>query len=277
MVMSIPTVGTDPLLQRFADSRPTELAALMANADVGELSELLARLPAQTGARLAARLPSRILSQLLAAQPPGATSEMLTKAKHDDAVALVAHLHEARYPEILAASKRSELGKLNRLFEFPQLSLSALASPEFIRVNENTGCEEFCTELEAYGENATRPVFTVDEEGVYRGVLDTFRLLAARNRKIKVREISDYVTPLSGDTTAATALDAPEWLEHLALPVTDHRQRIIGCVTRSRLRRLVPDTRAERYGFEMMLSEMATAYLVYCADILRSLFARGHK
>ncbi|MFT5483766.1 MAG: Mg/Co/Ni transporter MgtE [Halieaceae bacterium] len=265
------------LLQQFADSRPAELAALMADAEIGELCELFASLPASTSARLAARLPSRILFQLLAEQAPAATSEMLFGANHDDAMALVAHLQESRYPEILMASQNSHRKKLRRLFEFPSHSLSAIASPEFLRVTESTLCEVFCKELVSAEQEHPRPIFAVNDSGVYRGVVNVYALIATSNRTKSVKAVANYVPPLHGDISADAALNSPEWLEHLALPVTDGKQRIIGAVTRAQLLRLVPDDGGAHHGLETILSELAAGYLSYCTDIMKSLFTRNSK
>jgi magnesium transporter len=267
-------VESDPLLLQFADSHPDELAGLLADAGPGELAELLNTLPLANSTRLAARLPSRALSQLLAQQADQVTGDMLLAAKHDDAVALVSHLQESRYAAILDACPRKKRKRLERLFEFPSLSLSSLASPEFIRVSCDALCESISLELQAYRDTHPRPIFAVDSNGTYQGMVNALALIARKNRKLQVRAITEFVPPLSGDLGSAAARESPEWLKYLALPVTDSHQRIIGAITREQLQRFLPDTGAARGGLELILSELAEGYLDFCAEMMRSLLTR---
>jgi Mg/Co/Ni transporter MgtE len=270
-------VAIDPLLLEFASSRPAELAELMVDADGGELEDLISRLPVKAAARVAACLPSWILSQLLVNLSPSVTAELLWGARHDDAVTLVAHLHEIQYADILESSKPDQLDKLHRLFEFPTLSLSALASPEFIRVEQSQLCASFIEELSAYNNFQSRPIFAVDAQGVYRGVVNLFALIAKDVQQQKVARVTEYIRPLSGEMSAAMGLESPLWLNQLALPVTDRKGRVLGAVTRRQLLGLVQEERPGERGLELVIPELATAYLGFCADILKSVCLRGSK
>jgi Mg/Co/Ni transporter MgtE len=270
-------VSIDPLLLEFASSRPAELAELIADADAGELDHLITGLPVVAAARLAACLPSWTLSQLLAKQPPSVTADLLSGARHDDAVTLVAHLHEIRYPDILKDCKPDQLDRLRRLLEFPTLSLSALASPEFIRVEHSQLCASFREELSAYKDFQSRAIFAVDGQGVYRGVVNLFALIANEVQQQKVAKVTQYILPLSGEMSAATGLESTLWLDHLVLPVTDEKGRIIGAVTRKQLLELVQEAHPESRRLEFIIREMSTAYFTFCANAVKSLVLRGVK
>ena len=95
------TEQLDPLLLQFASDKPDEMAALLANSELRELTEMLESLPVASAASLAARLPSWQLSSLLTIMDASLLARMLRAAKTDDAVALVSHLNESRYESIL--------------------------------------------------------------------------------------------------------------------------------------------------------------------------------
>ncbi len=268
------TEQLDPLLLQFASDRPDEMAALLANSELRELSEMLESLPVAFAASLAARLPSWQLSSLLTTIDSALLARMLREAKTDEAVALVSHLNESRYESILDAVPAPERRSLYELLEFPSYSVASLVTTEFIRVPENTSCRVFCEQLSASADTSPRPVLVVDQQGRYRGMLSLPAAYSRRNRSRLVGQIATDVEPLNGNTAASQALTARQWMKYSELPVVDSRHRILGVVTRVSLERVAGDFAPMEFNFERVLSELATAYLSLCARVLESVFGR---
>ena len=264
----------DPLLLKFASDRPDELAALLANSELRELSEVLESLPVSTAATLTARLPSWQLTSLLTDIDATFLASLLKAAKTDEAVALVSHLSESRYASILSTVPVSERQPLYELLEFPSYSVASLVTTEFIRVSESTSCEALCEQLSNSDNTRPRPVLVVDQQGKYRGIVSLLAIYSRKNRSQLVGQISVPVEPLNGKMAAGQAITAKQWMRHAELPVVDSRNRILGVVNRASLERISRGVAPMEFSFERVLAELATAYLNLCARILESVFGR---
>ena len=268
------TEQLDPLLLQFASDKPDEMAALLGNSELQELSGILERLPEASAASLAARLPSWQLTGLLGSIEPALLARMLGAAKTDEAVALVSHLNESRYASVLEAVPAPERRSLYELLEFPSYSVAALVTTDFIRVQESTSCGTFSEQLSASTDTSPRAVLVVDQNGKYRGILSLPAAYSRKNRARPVGQIAINVEPLNGNTAASQALTARQWIKYSELPVVDSRHRILGVVNRASLERVAGDFAPREFSFERVLSELATAYLSLCARVLESVLGR---
>lgn len=260
---------TDRLLVSFASSQPEELANLLVEAEPDELTSILLQLPKEVAAQLASNLPSWQLGNLLQTLDPVQVGMMLTAAQHEDAIALVSHLNESQYPQILAASSRARRKTLSQLFDFPSQSLAALASPEFIRVAGNTRCETFHKQLQRHEERVALPIYTVDEQGCYLGEVSLIAVIADCNRHLRVRDIANPVTPLSGRMSAPAAIKLPLWLHHDSLPVVDARKRLVGTLARHSLHKIVPADMARGYHLDQAVGDTMMRFLEFSEQFIR--------
>ncbi len=266
---------TDPLLLAFARGRPEELAGILASADLRELSELIASLPAKVAAQVGTRLPSWQLTALLGTLEPGLICQMLVSAATDDAVAIVSHLQESRYSAILEVCPAESRLALRQLFEFPSHSLAALATTRFIRIGSKTSCDEFARQLAYSSDTRPRPLLVVDEQGKYVGLLDLQAALSYKNRSRAVADVANAIEPLSGLTSAETALGSRLWTRYTTLPVVDGRHRLLGVVSRSALQRVAGEDEPADFTTERLFSELAVGYLNTCGRLLESVLGKS--
>ncbi len=265
---------SDPLVLAFTASRPTEVAVLLANRNLGELSAFIAQLPVKTAAALAARLPSWQLTGLLDTLEPALVAGLLVAASADESVALVSHLHESRYRAVIEAAPEGQRAGLYQLLEFPAHTLASLVSTEFIRVPEDTVCRVFCDQLSESADTRPYPVLVVDAAGHYLGMLSLRAAYARKNRGRQVGQVADKLEPLSGLTDAASALRSPLWAEHPEMPVVDNRKRILGVVSRAVLERVAGEAKPGEFSLEQVVTELASGYLSTCGRVLESLLGR---
>ena len=264
---------SDPLLESFAAARPRELASLLADAEIDEVCELLRQLPEPLAAGLAADLPSRQLARALKALSPTEIGSLLVSASHEDAIALVSLLSEARYSDILQASPTSRRRQLRRLFEFPSHSLGALASPDYIRAIVSMRCDDFLEQLRAHEEFTQQPIYAVDGAGIFKGEINPLAVISRRNQKARLVDIVDHIDPLSSEISAGAALKSRLWARHQYLPVVDGKGHLLGSVRRQTLLKRVPKSRTEVVGLESILTEIAMGYLEFSERMLKLLFA----
>jgi Mg/Co/Ni transporter MgtE len=264
----------DPLLLQFARTRPDDLAGVLANTDLRGLAEMIADLPADLAASVATRLPSWQLTGLLGALEPEAIAGMLVSATSDDAVAIVSHLQESRYPAILGACPAAKRLSLRQLFDYPSHSLASMATTRFIRVAAKTTCGEFSRQLSYSGDTRQRPVLVVDPQGRYLGMLNLQAVFSVKNRAKTAAEVATHVEPLSGLTSAESALSSRLWTRYNELPVVDARHRLLGVASRAALQRVVGDESAAEFSTERLFSELASGYLNTCGRLLEALLGR---
>ena len=269
------TTSTDPLLLDFASSRPDEFAASLAMANLRELAELILALPTRTATVVATRLPSWQLTGMLGILEPEQVCELLLTARTDDAVAIVSHLQESRYPAILEACPEDRRLTLRQLFDYPSHSLAALAGTGFIRVEAGTSCEEFARQLAVNEDTRPRPVLVVDSQGRYQGLLSVQAAVSRKNRSRSVGEVATQVEPLSGMTSAESALKSRLWTRYTELPVVDGRHRLLGVVSRGTLQRVSDDPSGAEFSTERLFAEMASGYLNTCARLLEAMLGRS--
>jgi Mg/Co/Ni transporter MgtE len=265
---------TDPLLLRFAGDRADDVAALLAGENLTDLAEFIGALPEATAANIAARLPSWQLTGLLAVLEPESLCGMINAAPVDDAVALIAHLHESRYEALVAACPEGSRRSLQQLLQFPSHSLAALVTTEFVRVTSDTACKTFTEQLANSDNPSSGPVLVVDRKGKYIGMAELQAVIARKNRSRTAGDVAVKVTPLNGMTDAATALTAREWARHPELPVVDLQHRVLGIVSRDALLRVVGDDAPMNFSMERMLSELANGYLNICSRMLEAVLGR---
>ena len=265
---------TDPLIAQFARSRPDELAGVLAGADLPALAELIVSLPPAVAAPVVTRLPSWQLTSLLSELDSAPTCALLVAASQDDAVALVSHLSAARYPAVLEACPGDRRDELRQLFDFPSHSLASLAATRFVRVAATMSCGEFARQMSASGDTRPRPVLVVDEQNRYQGMLALEAAFALKNHDRSVAEALTPVAPLSGLTSADTALGSRRWTRYNYLPVVDARHRLLGVVNRAALLRVAVDASAAEFTPERLFSELATGYLTTCGRLLEALLGR---
>lgn len=266
----------DPLLLEFASDRPDEMAAMLGNCDLSELSQLIAGLPLNSAASLAARLPSWQLTGLMGTLAPALIAQMLTTGQSDDAVALVSHINESRYSALLESVPVQQRRILHELLEFPTHSVASMVSTGFIRVQEDMSCRAFSEQLSKNSDTSSRPVIVVDKEGKYRGMLNLQAVYARKNRSRTVGEIALRVDALNGLTDAGTALSARQWINYTELPVIDGSHRILGVVSRGALARVAGESEALEFNFEKVMAELSRGYLETCAKVLESILGKSN-
>jgi len=266
---------SDPLVLQFAGERPDDVAALLADSDLGELTGFIEGLPESVAASIAVRLPSWQLTGLLGAMNATHLCQMLVTAPTHEAVALVSHLQESRYETLLAACPAEQHKALQDLLEFPSHSLAALVTTQFIRVPSDTPCGTLADQLANSPKALAGPVLVVDQQSKYQGMADLQAVFARKNGVAPVGEIAAVVEPLNGLTDASTALTSRQWASHPDLPVVDVQHRILGVVSRAALQRVVGDATPRPFTLERILSEMARGYLDICGRILETALGRS--
>ncbi|MDX1379808.1 MAG: hypothetical protein R3233_01740 [Xanthomonadales bacterium] len=259
--------GADALLLRYAATRPDEVAALMGGQPQSEVAGIVASLPTPVASAVAARLSSHTLRQCLAALDPAVIGDLLLASTGADRLAILSHLATGAEEAILQSADPERRPALARLFRMPPRSLSALAQPDFIRVEAAETCGALKAELASREADPNLPIFALDAEARYLGLVPPLAVLAEMNADRQVSEILEAVPPLRGSTPIPAALAAPQWSRSSVLPVVDGNGHVLGALTREQL-----DVSAHSRDAAGSLGDLfgvaVTGYFGICAELL---------
>ena len=257
----------DRLSLDFAVRHPDSFARILGRSELVECEQILESLPADRKAAIVARLPATRVRALLDSgrhRP----QDWLVDAPFDDAVTLLSRVpRERRLALVNSLDDRDRQRRLLRHQQFPAHSVGALVGDIPLRLSAETLAKDVPDELRELDTDAQGPIVIVDAEGRYLGVLDRWRLLLRNPPTGQVRDYRVAVKSLRPETpvTAAVAIDA--WHTRNWLPVVDHRDRVLGAVSREKVFRAASSqSEGIAGGGDTLLDLLAD--LVYLCDSL---------
>lgn len=225
--------GIDSLTAEFARKYPDKFSRILGRGKAEDVSRVLDKLPLPVAASIISRLPVAQIIALLASGKHK-PDRWLTDAPLQDSITLLSRLPREQCLTLVNSLKhRERRRRLLQYLKYPAHSVGALVTDLPVRVTADTPAEELLAEIRSLKSKRQRPIVVVHPDGRYFGILDTWLLLT---RDPAVGLIEDYVKPAPAifpeTSLASSALDAG-WHAHSWLPVVDHQQRILGCVTRA--------------------------------------------
>ena len=225
-----------PLKLAFVREHPAELAALLARQGIDAIMQALADLPPGDCAALAASLPHARAVEILSAHEDETVKRWLDEASLDHALSVLLHLDAPRRSRLLEQlSNRGRRRRLRRLATYPASTVGSQVDPSVHCFDANMPLTEAVDLLRAEQPEADRSVWLVDESGHYVGLLDPGQALVSRSQRLKLRDLLMELRPVRADMPLAHASRLNEWLEHVELPVVDHRGHMLGVLSRVRL------------------------------------------
>ncbi len=264
----------DPLSLDFAARHPESFARLLGRGGVAECAEIVESLPAERKAAIVARLPAARIMELLDSgrhEP----AEWLIEAPFDDAVNLLSRMpRERRLALVNSLSDKKRQRQLLRHQLYPAHSVGALVSDIRVRLSAESQAADVLAELRAIQAEDPGPIIIVDADGRYLGGLDRWRLLMQDPPAGRVR---DYLVPIRAvrpETPIADVAMEEDWHLRNWLPVTDHRQRVIGAVLRARVFAAVGATRQSPRLASDILVDLLVDLVHVCDAMLEKGFNR---
>ncbi len=255
----------DPLSLDFAIRHPDSFARILARGDAEESVRVLESLPAARKAAIIARLPASRIAQLLESDAYS-PAEWLVDAPFDDAVNLLSRIpRERRLALVNSLTDRERRRQLLRHQQYPTHSIGALVGDIPMRISADSLAADVQAELRELDAEDPGPLVVVDADGRFMGVLDRWRLLAGNPPAGHVKDYLIEVRAVHPETPIASVATNEDWHTRNWLPVVDHRQRVLGGVSRARVFRAASEhsvqaRRASDVVFDLLID------LVYVLD-----------
>lgn len=264
----------DPLVLHFAETHPHDVAGLLDAIALQERIAFIRQLPLATGAIVVARLSSRSMSEVLPDLPDETLASIVLDAERADRTIILAHVPGKRYTRLIEAIPDAQRAALRRVLDMPSTRLSAIVSTDFIRVSADSTCGALKQELEAQQAPSRGPIFVVDRESRYVGILPPLAVLPLQNAEMPVARHMQNVSPLFENMQIDSAADAPQWASQRVLPVVDSNRYLTGAITLEAINQHRRKAGADYFGLEHVIETAATSYIDLCADLLEVVTGR---
>lgn len=265
-------MSVDSLLIHFAKNHPSDIAAKMVGQPVTGVVEVLESLPVDVACKVTSRLASRLLVAVLKNISGDVLANMLLVGQSTDVVAIASHMNDETQQRVLSVSAEPNQERLKRMFYSSLKTLSGITSPDFFRVELDDICNDVHAQLIESGVSEEQPVFVVNKFGVYQGIAMPMLLLQKKNASSPVASVLEKVDPLSGVSPIAVAINAPQWAKFRVLPVVDSELNLLGALTFERLIRARNGLTESGVGLDVLVGEVATAYIGVCANLMEFTF-----
>lgn len=265
----------DRLSLDFATRHPDAFARALGRGEFEECEQILAGLPVATKAGIVARLPAPQIRRLLDSdqQQP---ETWLCDAPFEDAVNLLSRLSRER--RLLLINKLADSDRqrdLLRQQQYPAHSIGALVSDIPQLLAAMTQAKDVVNDLRGLDPDTIGPIVIVDIYGRYLGVLDRWRLLLRSPPTGLVEDFLVPLTPVRPETPVAVVALDDEWHSRNWLPVVDHRQRVLGIVSREKVMRAEASFSGDTRSGGDILVELLDELVFLCEKVLRKLVPGG--
>ncbi len=268
-------VDVDPITTDFAEKYPDSFARIISRADESDISQVLEKLPPRIKATIVARLPASRISQLLDSGKH-ASEQWLVDASFDDAVTLLSRIpRERRLAMVNSLGDRKRKQRLLRHQQYPTHSIGALVSDVVLRIRSDSDAANVMKDLRDIEADDPGAIVLVGADGHYFGLLNHWRLLTSDP---PIGRISNYVlnvAPIHPETSIPSAMQNEGWLKHDWLPVVDHRQRLLGGVSRARIFRDASAYTTNKQSSPDVLFDLMTELVYLFGTLIDRMLLRG--
>lgn len=264
----------DPLSLDFAFRHPDSFARVLGRGDAGECARIVESLPPERKAAIVARLPAPHIKALLESGRLG-PANWLVDAPFNDAVTLLSRIpREKRLALVNSLADRDRKRQLLRHQQYPAHSVGALVGDIPLRLSADSQAADILAELRGFESEDPGPVVIVDAGERYLGVLDRWRLLT---RSPPTGPVKDYVIAIRAvrpETPVPTVAMDEQWHTRNWLPVIDHRQRVLGSVSRAKVFRAAGAHSGSALRGSDVLIDLLADLVYMCETVLLKTFSR---
>ena len=230
-------------------------------------------LPAEVAAGVIAQLPHGHAIGFLAGRDDQRIAALIDAADLDHALAILLFIASDRRKRVLEClANRRKRRTLRQLVVYPPGSIGTMLNPVAARLQASMSLADAVELLRGDELESDQEIWLVDDNGNYRGLLDSGRALTARNDQVGLDEFLLRIRPLRAETTVNNAFDSEQWLQHAELPVIDEHGHLLGTITRSRLLAEAGGADSGASGLIDGFSELAQQYFRVLGICLGDLF-----
>jgi magnesium transporter len=214
------------------EAHPADVAAVLRQLPLADQVSIFRTLSQERAGEVLSELDDHGLLELVRALDEVEVSRILDEMPPEHAADVVEELPSEQAEKILDLMQEEKSEEVQEILEYPEHSAGRLMSPDFVAVNERATVEQAIDHVrKSVSEERAFELYVVDDHRHLVGVVPLRRLLIANpgSPVFAVRDEEVVSVPPEMDQEDVARLVAKYDL--VALPVVDHRNRLVGTIT----------------------------------------------
>jgi magnesium transporter len=217
----------------LAEDLPGDAADILEALEEGAAADLITGLDTVEAADVLDEMRPGAAADVLEELSPATAAELIEEMETDQAADILAELEEDVRDEILDAMSDEAAAEVSRLLAYAPDSAGGLMTTEVgvlpLGLSAGEAIEALRRLHDNLGSNISY-VYVVDEEDRLRGVISFRDLVFARPGQAVEEVMVHNPVSVTADTDREVVGDLVQRYHLLAVPVTDHQQRLLGMV-----------------------------------------------
>lgn len=213
--------------------QPYDLAQLYLALSPGERGRLLRHLTKDEIAAFLEELDIRHQAELIDRLGLAQAAEILSSMSPDDLVALLGRLSAEKAKTLLASMDPAHAARVKQLMAYAHETAGAIMTDRFVWVTSDITVREAFEKLRDFADVAEvlNYLYVVDQDRRLVGVLSIRDLLQAREETPVADIMYERVISVPADMDQEEVASVIERYDFVAVPVVDHKNRLLGIVT----------------------------------------------
>ncbi len=220
--------------EELGSARTEDLAKALVRVPVEEGFTILSNLDPVDAADLLVELPTETARQYLAQMPDSTLAHYLDILPTDDAIELHEELGEERFEALLQVIPRRQAQKIRQLLAYPEGTVGRLTTEAFFEIAPDQTMVDVLADIRRSPEDkyeSVNDLYVLDEDRHLVGVFSLRKAIRARPDATAREIMNTEVISVLVDSPAEDAARQMARYGLYALPVLDHRGRMIGIFT----------------------------------------------
>lgn len=219
-----------PLVERFANLYPHEVARIMEPFDSDESAEIIEDMTPKNAAAVLSRLTLHAGAELVGSLPLGQASRVVEIVEPSRAAAVLSRMPRDAAARILEGTSPACRRDLGMLMRYPVDSAGRLMDPLVITMLPDATVEQALARVRGLFPRRVFNVYLVDQDGLLSGAAHLQNIATAKPGT-RLADIAERETARVRDTaTRQEVVEAIEGQKAPSLPVVDFSDRVVGVI-----------------------------------------------
>lgn len=214
------------------EAHPADVAAVLRHLPLADQVAIFRTLSQERAGEVLSELDDHALLELVRALDEVEVSRILDEMPPEHAADVVEELPSEQAEKILDLMQEEKSEEVQEILEYPEHSAGRLMSPDFVAVNERATVEQAIDHVrKSVSEERAFELYVVDDHRHLVGVVPLRRLLIANPGSPVFAVRDEEVVSVTPEMDQEDVARLVAKYDLVALPVVDHRNRLVGTIT----------------------------------------------
>lgn len=221
----------------FLGKHTREAAQVLQSLPLSSCGDFLMTVPSALAAKLVEYMPFDRVALLITAMPAPEAKRILENMNAGDAAAALRLVSGPSLDRLLAELPETKRKMFRHQKQYPAHTVGAWMDAGPIEIGETLNIVDIRRWLRQQNRSLEHGLFIVTPQGRVSGVLTLSQLALAKN-SLPVRKLmTTGIQPLADRAQLESVRNLDDWERFTALPVINHKQKLVGALTRRNLER----------------------------------------